>query len=230
MPSWTSSESRVISGRVEYFCKCSRQLTLQTAKTRKNPELLYGMLQKHKQLKKHVDYDKLINVLAMDKSMLEEELRATKSKLKLYDRLFFIMLGYFSVVCVGFGMLIGSFSVIYDISQFEFNLLNACCKCKLQSNCKLQMLAAKQMQSARKMLAANATCKYLLQMLAANTSYKCLQQSKYNLQMLVANACCKCNKQMQVANAYCKCNIKANATSKCKLQMLAANATCKCNV
>nr|GEU34706.1 tyrosine--tRNA ligase 1, cytoplasmic-like [Tanacetum cinerariifolium] len=40
-----------------------------------------------KQLKKHVDYEQLINVLAMDKSRLEEELRATKSKLKLYDRL-----------------------------------------------------------------------------------------------------------------------------------------------
>ncbi|GJR73198.1 hypothetical protein Tco_1174484 [Tanacetum coccineum] len=49
-------------------------------------ELLYGMLQKKKQLKKHVDYEQLINVLAMDKARLEEELRATKSKLKLYDR------------------------------------------------------------------------------------------------------------------------------------------------
>ncbi|GJT71280.1 hypothetical protein Tco_1030566 [Tanacetum coccineum] len=112
MPSWTSSESRVISGRVEYFCKCNRQLTVQTAKIRKNSgkrfvtcskcniydfldddlpseyykELLYEMLQKHKQLKKHVDYEQLINVLAMDKSRLEEELKATKSKLKLYDR------------------------------------------------------------------------------------------------------------------------------------------------
>ncbi|GJV25564.1 hypothetical protein Tco_1378259 [Tanacetum coccineum] len=54
MPSWTSSESRVISDDdlpSEYY-----------------KELLYGMLQKHKELKKHVDYEQLINVLAMDKS------------------------------------------------------------------------------------------------------------------------------------------------------------------
>ncbi|GKE09401.1 hypothetical protein Tco_1412952, partial [Tanacetum coccineum] len=68
--------------------------------------LLYGMLQKQKQLKKHVEYEQLINVLAMDKSRLEEELRATQTKMKLYDRLFFILLGYLLVVCVGFGMLI----------------------------------------------------------------------------------------------------------------------------
>ncbi|GKC93937.1 hypothetical protein Tco_1159379 [Tanacetum coccineum] len=37
MPSWTSSDSRIISGRIEYFCKCDRRLTVQTAKTRKNP-------------------------------------------------------------------------------------------------------------------------------------------------------------------------------------------------
>ncbi|GJV41491.1 hypothetical protein Tco_1419931 [Tanacetum coccineum] len=65
-------------------------------------ELLYGMLQNQKKLKKHVDYEELINVLAMDKSRLEEELRVTQTKMKLYDRLFFIMLGSFSVVCVGF--------------------------------------------------------------------------------------------------------------------------------
>ncbi|GKA82507.1 hypothetical protein Tco_0789255 [Tanacetum coccineum] len=134
MPSWTSSESRVISGRVEYFCKCNRQLTVQTAKTWKNPgkrfvtcskcsvydfldddlpseyykELLYGMFQKQKQSKKHMDYEQVINVLAREKSMCEEELRATKLKLKWYDRLFFIMLGTFSMGCVGFGMLVGN--------------------------------------------------------------------------------------------------------------------------
>ncbi|GJX33997.1 calcium-binding EF-hand family protein [Tanacetum coccineum] len=133
MSSWTSSESRVISGRVEYFCKCSRQLTIQTAKTRKNPgkrfvtcskckvcdffdddlpseyykQLLYEMFQNKKQSKKHMDYEQVINVLAMEKSTCEEELRATKSKLKLHDMLFFIMLRTFSVVCVGFGMLVG---------------------------------------------------------------------------------------------------------------------------
>ncbi|GJV25716.1 hypothetical protein Tco_1378411 [Tanacetum coccineum] len=185
MSSWTSSESRVISGRVEYFCKRSRQLTVQTVKTRKNPgkrfvtcskcnvydfldddlpseyykELLYGMLQKQKQLKKGVNYEQVVNVLAMDKSMLEEELRATESKMKLY-------------------------------------LL----KCKLQSKCKLQMLVA------------NACFKCLLQMLAAKQrkcNCKCckcnsLQQSKCLLQMLVASATTNaiaCSK----ANAYCKC-------------------------
>nr|GEV65036.1 retrovirus-related Pol polyprotein from transposon TNT 1-94 [Tanacetum cinerariifolium] len=49
-----------------------------------------------------MDYEQMINILAMKKSMREEELRATKLKLKLYDRLFFIMLGSFTVVCVGF--------------------------------------------------------------------------------------------------------------------------------
>ncbi|GKB63741.1 hypothetical protein Tco_0919927 [Tanacetum coccineum] len=112
MPFWTSSESRVISGRVEYFCKCNRQLTVQTEKTKENPskrfvtcskcnvydfldddlpseyykELLYGILQKRIQLKKRVEYEQLINVLAMDKSRLEEQLRATQTKMKLYDR------------------------------------------------------------------------------------------------------------------------------------------------
>nr|GEU99758.1 hypothetical protein [Tanacetum cinerariifolium] len=153
MPSWASSESRVISGRVEYFFKCSRQLIVQAAKTRKNPgkrfvtcskcnvyaflddnllseyykELLYGMFQKQKQSKKHMDYEQVINVLAMEKSMCEEELRAIKSKLKLYDRLFFIMLGTFSVVCVGFGMLVGllTMRVLGDLCSLAFDP-NAC--------------------------------------------------------------------------------------------------------
>ncbi|GJW97897.1 hypothetical protein Tco_0179705 [Tanacetum coccineum] len=173
MPSWTSSESRVISGRVEYFCKCSRQFTVQTAKTRKNPgkrfvtclkcnvydflddelpseyykELLYEMFQKQKQSKKHMDYEQVINVLAMKNSMCEEELRATKSKLKLYDRLFFIMLGTFSRVCVGFGMLAAA---------------NACLQ-MLACKCKLQMQDA---NACLQMQAADARCKCKLQMLA----------------------------------------------------------------
>nr|GEU87858.1 hypothetical protein [Tanacetum cinerariifolium] len=60
---------------------------------------------KSKRLKKNVDYQQLVDVLALDKLMLEEELSATKSKLKLYDRLFFIMLGSFLMICVGFGLL-----------------------------------------------------------------------------------------------------------------------------
>ncbi|GJX82936.1 hypothetical protein Tco_0332417 [Tanacetum coccineum] len=170
MPSWNSSESWVISGRVEYFCKCNRQLTVQTTKTRKNPgkrfvtcskcnvydfldddlpseyykELLYGMFKKQKQSKKHMDYEQVINVLAMKKSRLEEELRATKSKLKLYDMLFFIMLGSFSVVCVRFGMLI---VLMYDLCAQMVRYL-------------LKMQVAKQMQDV------NACC-------------SSLQQSKY---------------------------------------------------
>ncbi|GJR05455.1 hypothetical protein Tco_0528439 [Tanacetum coccineum] len=154
-------------------------------------ELFYEMLQKHKQLKKQLNYEQLINVLAMNKSMLEEELRATKSKLKLYDRLFFIMLGSFSVVCVGFGMLIDNY-----------------CKCKLQSKCKmqmqLQMLAAKAV-NAIACNKANACCSSLQQRKCNCKSCKCnsLQQSKCLLQMLAAvacskaNACCKCLLQMQ---------------------------------
>ncbi|GJW91139.1 hypothetical protein Tco_0168692 [Tanacetum coccineum] len=145
MPSWASSESRVISGRVEYFCKCSRQLTVQTAKTRKNSgkqfvtcskckvyDFLdddipseyykYVMFQNQKQSKKHTDYEQVINVLAREKSMCEEELRATKSKLKLYDSLFLS----------------------------DLNLQMLACKCKLQMKdanasykCKLQMLVCK---------------------------------------------------------------------------------------
>ncbi|GJW40425.1 retrovirus-related pol polyprotein from transposon TNT 1-94 [Tanacetum coccineum] len=86
-------------------------------------ELLYGMFQKQKQSKKHMDYEQVINVLAMEKSMCEEELRATKSKLKLYDRLFFIMLGTFSVVCVGFGMLV-EIIIAITVKPKEYNNFN----------------------------------------------------------------------------------------------------------
>ncbi|GKE21009.1 hypothetical protein Tco_1432521 [Tanacetum coccineum] len=207
MSCWDSSESRVISGRVECFCKCSRQLTVQTIKTRKNPgkrfvtcskckvydfldddlpskyykKLLYEMFQNKKQSKKHMDYEQVINVLAMEKSICEEELRATNSKLKLYDR----------------------------------------CKYKMQMQalqmlaCKLQMLACKCLLVSCKCLLANASCKCL----PANASCKCLhsklckcllascklqmlacklQAGNACLQMQAANACL----QMQAANAY----------------------------
>ncbi|GKD77696.1 hypothetical protein Tco_1340317 [Tanacetum coccineum] len=161
MPYWTSSESRVISGRVEYFCKCNRQLTLQTAKTRKNPgkrfvtcskcnvydfldddllseyykELLYRMFQKKKQV---------INVLVVENSRLEEELRATKSKLKLYD----------------------SLPICLQPANAFFQLANAFLQpttCK----CKVQMLACKlQMQDNLQMLACKLQMQANLQMLA----------------------------------------------------------------
>ncbi|GJX62685.1 hypothetical protein Tco_0295585 [Tanacetum coccineum] len=111
MSSWSSSEYRLIGDKIEHFHKCERRLTVQTTTTRKNPgkrfiscsvcgvydfldddlpseyykDLLCEMYQKKKRLKKHVDYEQLIDVLAMNKSKLEEELRAAKSKMKLYD-------------------------------------------------------------------------------------------------------------------------------------------------
>ncbi|GJW66922.1 hypothetical protein Tco_0121346 [Tanacetum coccineum] len=107
MPSYTSSESRVTSGRVEYYCKYG--LLSEYYK-----ELLYGMFQMQKQV---------INVFVMEKSRLEEELRATKSKMKLYDRLYFIMVGSFSVVCVGFAMRIGVMFVMLG-SLLMFDVCN----------------------------------------------------------------------------------------------------------
>ncbi|GKB15932.1 hypothetical protein Tco_0849855 [Tanacetum coccineum] len=37
MPSWSSSEPRLIGGKIEHFCKCERRLTVQTTTIRKNP-------------------------------------------------------------------------------------------------------------------------------------------------------------------------------------------------
>ncbi|GJX03926.1 hypothetical protein Tco_0189842 [Tanacetum coccineum] len=147
MPSWTSSESWVISDDdlpSEYY-----------------KELLYGMLQKHKQLKKHGDYEQLINVLAMDKSRLEEELRATKSQLKLYDR------------CYG-----------SNVNELQMQAAIVSCKCKLQMlACNLQMLATYkclQMQSANACLQTGTSCKFKLQLQDANA---CLQPANACLQM-----------------------------------------------
>ncbi|GKD25281.1 hypothetical protein Tco_1231495, partial [Tanacetum coccineum] len=100
---WSKNASKL---ELNTFANASRKLTVQTAKTRKNSgkrfltcskckvydfldddlpseyykELLYGMFQNKKQSKKHMDYEQVINVLAMEKSMCEEELRATKIK------------------------------------------------------------------------------------------------------------------------------------------------------
>ncbi|GJX40972.1 hypothetical protein Tco_0255962 [Tanacetum coccineum] len=194
MPSWTSSESRVISDGdlpSEYY-----------------KELLYVMFQKQKQSKKHMDYEQVINVLAREKSMCEEELRATKSKLKLYDRLFFIMLETFSVVCVGFGMLV----VVQEMGKLQMQMqaansnanADASCKCLLaNSSCKCKCKLQIQMQASNENASCKCRCK--LQML----SCKC------KLQMLA----CKCKLQMLA----CKCKLQMLAC-KCKLQMLA----CKC--
>ncbi|GJR97321.1 hypothetical protein Tco_0269495 [Tanacetum coccineum] len=226
------------------------------ATTRKNLELLYGMLQKQKQLKKHVDYEQLINVLAMDKSMLEEELRAIKSKLKLYDRLFFIMLGSFSVVYVGFGMLIAKQMQPARQMLAAKASANACCKCLLQmqpANAMAKMLAAKQMQpanacsinacsKANATCKENACCKGKLQILASKQMQP-TRQTLAAMQMLAAKASRKCLQQSkcnlqgncllqrQAANACSKANAtcKANACSKSNAparQMLAAKASC----
>ena len=124
---------RVIDGKTEFSCHCGVWLTVLTATTRTNPgkrfvkcavcrvyefldddlpseyyqELLFGLLQKEKRRNNTVNYQQVIDAIALDKSIMEEELNYMKSKFKLYERLVFILLGSFAVVCVGFGMLIG---------------------------------------------------------------------------------------------------------------------------
>ncbi|GJZ26836.1 hypothetical protein Tco_0571089 [Tanacetum coccineum] len=132
MPSWASSESRVIS----VYDFLDDDLPSEYYK-----ELLYGMFQNQKQSKKHMDYEQVINVLAREKSMCEEELRATKSKLKLYDSLkgclvrSFIKVFYYAI-----------FSNDGSLFLSDLNMQMLACKCKLQ------------------MQDANASCKCLMQM------------------------------------------------------------------
>ncbi|GKA66940.1 hypothetical protein Tco_0766748 [Tanacetum coccineum] len=159
MPSWTSSESRVISDDdlpSEYY-----------------KELLYGMFQKQKRLKKYVNYEKLIGVLAMDKSMLEEELRATKSKLKLYDRMV-CNCSWLSLECKWkLQMQMQAANANPSCKwKLQMEAANGSCKCKCK--CVLQI----QMQNGMKMQAANAfckcKCKLQMKMQAANASCKCI--------------------------------------------------------
>ncbi|GJY12084.1 hypothetical protein Tco_0381393 [Tanacetum coccineum] len=164
MPSWTSSESRVISGRVEYFCKCNRQLTIQTATTRKNLELLYEMFQKQKRSKKHMDYEQVVDVLVMDKPILEEELRAAKSKLKLYDRCYILAANTTAnakqMLQMQLQMLAANATANVKQMHSKENDANAkqgkCCKCNCKCNykCKANAIAWSK---------ANAYCKCLLQ-------------------------------------------------------------------
>ncbi|GKB72920.1 hypothetical protein Tco_0934332 [Tanacetum coccineum] len=116
-----------------------------------------------KRLKKYVDYEQLTDVLAMYKSVLEEEFRATKSKLKLYDRCYVCNVRIF--VNVKFGM------------QMKYK----CRMCKMV--CKMFMVKfwnanCMQMQAAN----ANASfkCKFKLQMQYASC--------KRNLQMQMQSA------------------------------------------
>ncbi|GKB92700.1 hypothetical protein Tco_0964972 [Tanacetum coccineum] len=128
-------------------------------------ELLYGMFQKQKQSKKHTDYEQVINVLAREKSMCKEELRATKSKLKLYDSLKGCLVNkYFNL------------QMQACKCKLQMQAVNACCKCLLANTC-LQMQAE------------NAC----LQMQVANERCKCMLACKCKLQMKDANACLLAN-------------------------------------
>lgn len=125
---------QVIDGKTEYSCHCGVRLKVKTSTTRTNlgkrfvkcvvcqvyefldddhpseyyQELLFGLLQKEKRWNNTVNYQPVIDAIALEKSIMEEELNDMKSKFKLYERFFFFfLLGSFSVVCVGFGMLIG---------------------------------------------------------------------------------------------------------------------------
>ncbi|GJW82871.1 hypothetical protein Tco_0156016 [Tanacetum coccineum] len=222
MPSWTSFESLAICGRVEYFCKCNRQLTVQTAKTRKNPgkrfvtcskcnvydfldddlpseyykELLYGMLQKHKQLKKHVDYEQLINVLAIDKSRLKKELKATKSKLKLYDR------------CYGSNVMCYVWNANASFN-YKLQAAFASCKCKqmdANASCKLHLHAASASKWVNLVVASSSKWVSVLQMQAAIARCKCKLQVQANS--------CKCKLQLQAANACLQMQAAINTQTK----------------
>ncbi|GJY26788.1 hypothetical protein Tco_0401514 [Tanacetum coccineum] len=158
MPSWTSSESRNPSKRFVTCSKCNVYDFLDDdLPSEYYKELLYGMFQKQKQSKKHMNYEQVINVLAMEKSRLEEELRATKSKLKLYDR------------CYGSNVQGKQPSNARCKCKMQMQDANATCKCKLQ----MQLVNA-----SCKCLLANARCKCKLQMQVANASYKCKMQGE----------------------------------------------------
>ncbi|GJW18731.1 protein chromatin remodeling 8 [Tanacetum coccineum] len=114
-------------------------------------ELLYGIFQKQKQSKKHMDYEQVINVLARNfLSGLYWIWYATR---------FSIMLSSQMMAVCSYQIITNGFS--YNLEFIHNGLI---CKCKLQMKpvnisykCKLQMLA----------------CKCKLQMQAANQSCKC---------------------------------------------------------
>ncbi|GKD48942.1 hypothetical protein Tco_1277918 [Tanacetum coccineum] len=186
------------------------------------------MFQKQKRSKKHMDYEQVINVLAMEKSRLEEELSVTKSKLKLHDR----------------------YLLKRQVAK-QMQDANACSKANTCSKCLLQQLASKQiLLAAKQILVANGCCSSL-------QKSKFLLQRKVNAANENANSCCKCNQinnilvvamaskwvsldaastccmvsnlQLQDANPSCQCNLQMQAANAC-LQMQVANASCKCNL
>ncbi|GKC32388.1 hypothetical protein Tco_1039682 [Tanacetum coccineum] len=122
----------------------------------RNKKIFEGKsLIKYKQLKKHVDYEQLINVLAMDKSRLEEELRATQSKMKLYDSVMFGM-QMVKFGCCKCKQIVNTL-VAASASKWVSNLQMLACKCKLQ----LQAANAS-FNSSCNIYAAIQSCKYKL--------------------------------------------------------------------
>ena len=103
MSTCSSAQSRVIGGKIEFFCNCNRQLRVQTSSSRANPgkryvkcdlcrvyefldddlpsqyykDMVYGFLQRQRGM----DNGPMIESLALEKSRLEEELKVTKSRL-----------------------------------------------------------------------------------------------------------------------------------------------------
>ncbi|PWA58602.1 hypothetical protein CTI12_AA398290 [Artemisia annua] len=71
-------------------------------------ELLYDEHQKVKRGNQRNEMQEDIEVLTMEKNQLVHELSCTRSKLELYDRLFRILIGILIIICVVFGMKVGS--------------------------------------------------------------------------------------------------------------------------
>ncbi|PWA88684.1 hypothetical protein CTI12_AA117700 [Artemisia annua] len=104
MSSSSSAQSRVIGGKIEFFCNCNRQLRVQTSTSRLNPgkryvkcgdcrvyefldddlpseyykELVFGFFQRQR----GVDSRPMVEALALERSRLEEELKVTKTTLE----------------------------------------------------------------------------------------------------------------------------------------------------
>nr|GEX09760.1 hypothetical protein [Tanacetum cinerariifolium] len=105
-------------------------------------ELLYRMFQKQKRSKKHMDYEQVVVVLAMDKSMLEEELRVAKLKQQLYDRFRMQANGYAICKWVSNLQMLASKWVSNLQMGKQMLVANASAKqmqVQVQSKCKLQM-------------------------------------------------------------------------------------------
>ncbi|PWA13621.1 hypothetical protein CTI12_AA632050 [Artemisia annua] len=71
-------------------------------------ELLYDEHQKVKRGNQRNEMQEDIEVLTMEKNQLVHELSCTRSKLELYDSLFRILIGILIIICVVFGMKVGS--------------------------------------------------------------------------------------------------------------------------